>query len=469
MNGQGASSATLSAAAPDAAVADADAAPAPPAGLTRSLGLVAATCLVVGQVIGIGIFLTPAEMARDLGASGLVHVMWLLAGVMALTGALCYGELASRFPEPGGTYVYLRRAWGERIAFLYGWKCLLVMDPGLSAALAAGLAQYVAYLVPLSTLGQKAIAVAAILALAGLTALGTRLAAGALVAITVAKVAILAVIVAVGLGDAGAAGSLVPSFTRHAAAPALIPALAGGFVAAFFSFGGWWEAARMAGEVRDPQRTLPRAFVLGITVITALYIVTSAVFMRLVAVKEMGTADAFAARVGERLFGPAGGTIIAVAVVVSVLGSLAAFVLSTPRLYVALAADGLFPARLGRLHPRFGTPAAAIAVQAILASLLVAVGTFSDIIAYFIFVTVLFIAASVAGIYRLPPPASGAFRTPARRLTAALFVALSTVLLALLLAGRPLQAVLGLLVVALGAPVYTILRRTGALSKETEP
>ncbi len=125
-----------------------------------------ATCLIVGQVVGIGIFLTPADMARGLGASGLVYAMWLLAGFMAFTGALCYGELASRFPEAGGAYVYLREAWGEPFAFLYGWKCLLVMDPGLTAALAAGLAEYVAYLVPLDAGGKKAVAVVVILLLA---------------------------------------------------------------------------------------------------------------------------------------------------------------------------------------------------------------------------------------------------------------------------------------------------------------
>jgi APA family basic amino acid/polyamine antiporter len=417
----------------------------------------------VGQVVGIGIFLTPAGMARGLAASGLVYSMWLLAGFMALAGALCYGELASRFPEAGGAYVYIREAWGERLAFLYGWKCLLVMDPGLTAALGAGLAEYVAYLWPLEAGGRKAVAIVVILMIAALSALGTRLAAGALVAITALKLALLAVIVVWGFASGGVAWErVVPSFARPADAAPLLPALAGGFIAAFFSFGGWWEAARMAGEVRDPQRTLPRAFVLGITIVTVVYILTSAVFLGLVAGAETPTADAFAAQVGERLFGRAGGTVLALGVIVSVLGSLAAVILLSPRVYVALARDGLFPARLARLHPRFGTPAAAIALQAGLASLLVALGTFNDIVAYFVFVTVAFIAASVAGLYRLPESNAG-FRTPLRRVTPAVFVSLSVVLLALLLAGKPTQALLGVAVVALGAPVYAALRRRGVL------
>ncbi len=429
----------------------------------RSLGLVPATSLIVGQVIGIGIFMTPVEMARSLGAPGLVYAMFLLAGFMALTGALCYGELASRFPEAGGAYVYLREAWGEPVAFLYGWKCLLVMDPGITAALAAGLAEYVAYLVPLTDPGKRAAAVMVIWLLATLTVLGTRLAAGTLVFVTMLKLALLAAIVGVGFASGGVAlERVLPTFVRPAGALPLVPALAGGFVSAFFSFGGWWEAARMAGEVRDPQRTLPRAFVLGIGLVTLVYILTSIVFLGLTPARGTGNADALAALVGEQLFGPRGGAIMALCVVVSALGSLGAVMLMSPRLYLALARDRLFPARLAGLHPRFGTPARAIVLQAGLAALLVLLGSFSDIVVYFVFVTVAFIAASVAALYRMPLATTG-FRTPFRRVTPAVFIALSLLLLALLLVGRPRQALLGVAVVTLGAPVYWGLRRAGTI------
>jgi APA family basic amino acid/polyamine antiporter len=324
----------------------------------------------------------------------------------------------------------------------------------------------VAYLVPLGPGEQKTVAILAILALAAVTAVGTELAAGALVLITAIKLVVLAVIVVLGFASGSTdLGRVVPSFTRYAGAPALLPALAGGFVSAFFSFGGWWESARMAGEVRDPQRTLPRAFVLGIAIVTAVYLLTSAAFMGLVPAAEAGSATAFAALVGERLFGSAGGTVLALAVIVSVLGSLAAVMLMSPRVYVALAKDGLFPARLARLHPRLGTPVAAIALQALLAVVLVMVGTFADIVAYFVFVTVAFIAASVAGLYRLPAGGEG-FKTPLRRVTPAVFVGLSAVLLGVLLLGKPVQALLGVLVVVLGAPVYAGLRRAGILGSE---
>jgi APA family basic amino acid/polyamine antiporter len=423
---------------------------------------VTAICLIVGQVIGIGIFLTPAGMARQLGAPGLTYAMWLLAGFMALSGGLCYGELASRFPEAGGAYVYLREAWGELPAFLYGWKCLLVMDPGLTAALAAGLADYVAYLTPLGPAGRKGVAVLVLVLIAALSIVGTRVAAGALVTVTALKLAILALVVVWAFASGRVAlARILPSFARAPGSPPLLAALAGGFVAAFFSYGGWWEAARMAGEIRDPQRTLPRAFVAGIAIVTATYILSSMAFLGVVAPGQGGDADAFAARLGETLFGAAGGTLLAVGVVISVLGSLTAVMLASPRVYVALANDGLFPERLARLHPRLGTPVAAIALQAALACLLILVGTFSDIVVYFVFVTVAFIAASVAALYRLPAPATG-YRTPLRRLTPAVFIALCALLLLMLLAGRPLQASLGLAVVVAGIPVYRGLRSRAA-------
>lgn len=432
----------------------------------RPLATLATLSLVVGGVIGIGIFLTPVEMARSLGAPGWVLVLWLVMGLMAACGALCYAELGSRFPEAGGPYVYLRETYGGRLAFLYGWKCLLVMDPGLTAALATGAASYAAYLLPLSPLGTKAFAVAAILVFGTLTALGTRLAASTLVAVTLLKVAALLAVVVWGFGSGAASlDRLHPLFERAAGAEPLAAGLAGGFVAAFFSFGGWWEAAKMAGEVREPSRTLPLAFVLGIAVVTLLYLLTSTVVCAVLSADEALSAQVSAPLVWERLFGSAGGRMLAAIVLLSALGSLAAFALTAPRLYVAMARDGLFPRRLGRRHPTLGTPVAAIAVQAMLASVLVVAGKFDEIVVYFVFVTVAFITLSIASIYLLPPPPPGVFRAPARRLAAGVFIALAAVLLVLLAVGRPLPAALGTAVVVLGLPAYELARKSDGATR----
>jgi APA family basic amino acid/polyamine antiporter len=413
---------------------------------------------VVGIVVGIGIFLTPAELVRSLGSPGLVLVMWLVTGLMAFAGALAYGELASRFPAAGGPYVYLREAYGRRIAFLYGWMCLLVMDPGLTAAIATGLAGYASYLVPLTPWGARALAVASILVLAGLTALGTRLAAGALVAVTALKIAALFALASLGLfAGEGDPQDLFPLFRRAPGSEPLMGALAGGFVSAFFSFGGWWEASKIAGEVRNPSRNLPLAFAAGVTLVTLLYVAVSVVFLLVVPFEEAASASAFASILGERLFGPAGGTVLTVIVLVSGVGTLAAFMLAAPRLYLALAEDGLFPGSLARRHPSLRTPVRAIALQAGLASLLVTLGPFGELVAYFIFATVGFIALSVAALWFLPKQNP---HVPFARLGGGVFVALAAVLLVVLLLGRPVPALSGVAVVALGALVYEGLKTT---------
>jgi len=411
----------------------------------------------VGEVIAVGIFLTPAEMAKALGSPLRVLVVWLAVGGAALCGALCYGELSARYPEAGGGYVYLREAWGRGVAFLYGWKSLLVMDPGITAALAAGLAQYVSALVPLSAGGLKAVAVGAIVLIGLVHALGVRLGAGLLRALTVLKLVLLAAIVGWGFASArGEVSHFVPFAQPRPGSPPLLAGLAAGIVAAFFSFGGFWDAAKLAGEVEDPKRTLPRALALGVATVTLVYMATSAVFIYLVPIEDASSGAAFAAQVGEVLMGAAGARALSAVVVIAVLGSLAAVMLAAPRVYYAMARDGVFLRSVAAVHPRFGTPYRAIAVQVLLASALALLGTFEDIVAYFVFITVVFVALTVAGLYRLPRPQGDAYRVPGYPATPIGFLALLAVLLVLLAAGRPRQAALGTAVVALGIPVYRL-------------
>jgi APA family basic amino acid/polyamine antiporter len=421
----------------------------------RTLGLDAAVALVVAEIIGVGIFLAPAEMTKALGSPFWILVVWLAVGATAFCGSLCFGELAARYPEAGGGYLYLREAWGPGVAFLYGWKSLLVMDPGLSAALGAGIGQYSAALFPLGDLGQKAVAMAAILFLALVSALGVRFAGNVVRLLAVAKLLLLGAIIALGFASTGGAWSNFQPFleARPGSAP-LAAGLAGGLIGAFFAFGGFWDLAKIGGEVRNPTRTLPRALALGVGIATIVYILTSGAFIYLVPIETVGSGPAFAAQAGAALFGADGGRIFAAIVLIAIAGSLAAVLMTAPRVYYAMARDGLFPGSVGRLHPRFGTPVRAIVLQAALGCLMVALATFEAIIAYFVFVAVAFVALTVAGIYRLPRPAGAAFRIPGYPLTPLAFLALLVMLLALLAAGRPLEAALGTAVVALGFPVY---------------
>jgi len=422
----------------------------------------AVTALVIGEVVAVGIFLTPATMARTLGSPFWLLVVWLLMGAMALTGALCYGELAARLPQAGGGYVYLREAYGRPLAFLYGWKCLLVMDPGITAALAVGLGTYVGYLVPLTPNGARAVAIASIIAGAAVNAVGVRLGASLVQWLTAFKLGALALmaVLALALG-AGHWSNFVPFVAQHASAEPLPGALAPGLVGAFFAFGGWWEIGKLAGEARDPARTVPRALALGVVIVTAIYIVTSAVFLYVVPLEQVTSSGAFAAQAGQALFGRAGGSVLAAIVIVAVFGSELALLMALPRVYYAMARDGVFLRSVATTHGRFATPVRAIAIQATLASVLVLLGSFNQIITYFIFVTVFFVGLTVASLFvlRARERSPAAYTTPGYPATPIFFLALVLVLLVLLAGHSPTEAALGVAVVAAGIPVYFLTLR----------
>jgi len=418
----------------------------------------------VGEVIGVGIFLTPAGMAKALGSPMWLLMVWLVIGGVTLAGALCLGELAARYPAAGGGYIYLREAYGPGTAFLFGWMSLLVMDPGITAALATGLASYVGYVIELSDLGRIAVAVGMVLTLAAVNILGVRLGAQLLRWLTVLKVGLLVLIACWGFGSGlGNWSNFTPFVARQPGSAPLAKALATGVVAAFFSFGGWWDVSKMAGEVRDPERTVPRALLFGVLTVTVVYILISAVFLYLVPLSQVTTDQAFAAQVGEVLFGRTGGIVFAGVVIIAVLGSLTSIIMGSPRVYYAMARDGLFLPGVATVHPYFGTPARAIALQAVLASLLVLSGTFEQILAYFFFTAVAFLALIIAAVFvlRRRLPATTTYQAPGYPVTPLLFLVLVVFLLILLALENPARALLGMGVVALGVPVYRLVFRRG--------
>ena len=481
----------------------------PQTNLRRQLGLASAAAAVAGEAIGVGIFLTPAGMARQLGSPFWLLIVWLTMGLMAVAGSLCFGGLAAGCPEAGGAYVYLREAFGARWAFLYGWMQLLVMDPGVTASLAVGMAAYTASVAHITVSGQKVLGIAVILALAALNMRGTRLGAGLLQALTWLKISALALLpvwaLAFGLGNWSHFSPLVSQ--RSGSAP-LMAALAAGSMAAFYSFGGWWDATKIAGEVRDAERNMPRALVLGVLVVTSVYILTTGVFIYLVPIERITSGETFMAQAGGRLFGAPGATIMAALVVLCVLACITALLMLSPRVYYAMARDGLFFEAVAKTHPTFGTPARAIAIQAILASILVALGTFNQIVAYFVFVAVAFLGLTVAGLFRLQsrhlsyqpilatiagtrhsepfdchsdPSACHSerseespqlaqrplrqesprprFRVPGFPYTPAVFLLLTALMLLLIASRSPRQALLGVLVVLLGLPAFQIVAK----------
>jgi APA family basic amino acid/polyamine antiporter len=342
-----------------------------------------------------------------------------------------------------------------------------VLDPGLTAALAVGLASYAAYVFPSSPIVIKLVALAAIWALCLLNVLSIRVSAGFLRWTTWLKLGVLGLLVVWALAfRLGSWSNFVPFAAQHPGSLPLAPALAAAMVGAFFSFGGWWDVSKIAGEVRDPGRTLPRAMLLGVLMVTGVYILVSAVFLYLVPLASVTSDETFVAQAGTVLFGPAGGKVFAAIVVVCVLSSLAALIMSAPRVYYAMAQDGLFLHAVARTHPRYGTPANAILIQGMIASVLVLVVSFQQIIAYFIFVAVVFLALTGAGLFiarsgdrERDQESVPAFLAPAYPLPLAVFLVLMSLLLALLALNHPREALLGTAVVLAGLPVYSVFQR----------
>lgn len=431
--------------------------------LTRGLGLWTVIALIVGQVVAVGIFLTPAGMARSVGSPFWLIVVWVATAGMTLCGALTYAELASRYPEAGGTYAYLREAYGRPAAFLYGWMNLLVLDPGLTALLAVGLSEYASYIKPMSSGGRQALAIGTIVCVGTVNILGTRLSANFLTILTTLKLVTLAVIIVYGFGSGLGNWS---HFTPFISMPQdKMGAFAGGLMGAFFAFAGWWEVTRIAGEVKDAHRNIPRALIMGILIITCFYVLTSLAFFYLVHPSQIVNDQAFAAQAGEVMFGNVGGGIFAGVVVLSVAGSLLAYLMASPRVYYAMAQDGLFFHAFGRLHPRFETPHLAILVQMAMAALLILVGSFQQILSYFFFVVVLFVAMAAAGIFRMRHLEHNGYRTPGYPLTPVFFLVMTAVVLMLIAVQNPMQTAMGILVVMLGLPVYYfIFARTAGTS-----
>jgi APA family basic amino acid/polyamine antiporter len=371
----------------------------------RQMGLAATVAVVTGESIALGIFLTPAAMAKSLGSPALLAAVWCGMALMALAGALCYSELAVRYPQAGGEYVYLREGYGSWTAFLYGWMSAAVLDPGLAAALAIGAVPYVQSIFPISSRTASFLPAAALVILAGVNYAGTKLSSRVMATANLLKIVVLFALVAwAWISGHASTATLLPLTERRPGSDSLILAIAGAGVSAFFSFGGWWEAGKIAGEVRNPRRTLPLAFTCGVLLVTAVYLLVSFAFLSVVPLERIVSNTAFVAQFGEALFGSAGGKVLSACVLLSVAGGLMALTMAAPRVYYAMAKDGNFFAVFGRLHPRFGTPANAILLQTGMALLILCFGAFDRILAYIIFSAVCFLALSVASLFRLKEP-----------------------------------------------------------------
>lgn len=429
----------------------------------RQLGVWAATAVVTGEAISLGIFLTPAAMARSLGSPALLAAVWCGMAVLTLAGALCFTELAVRNPQDGGEYVYLRRGFGRHVAFVYGWMAALVMYPGVAASLCVGSVPYIQSLVPVPASVVPYLPALLIVLLGALTYAGTRLSGGVMATLNWLKIPVLVSLVGWALASGHATmANLAPLTLRRPGSDPLIDAVAGATISAFFCFGGWWEAGKIAGEVRNPSRTLPIAFTGGVLIVTAMYLLVSLAFVAVVPLQQIQSNTAFVAQFGQALFGASGGRVLSACVILCVLGGLMVLSMAVPRVTQALARGEASPdgrgllAAFARLHPRTGVPANAVLLQTGVALAILTLGAFDRILAFIIFSAVVFLALTAASLSRSI--------TPVRRwwypLAPIVFIAGCAILATMLLLHGLIPALLGAAIVLAGLPARALLTRS---------
>jgi APA family basic amino acid/polyamine antiporter len=431
--------------------------------LRRSLGLTHATAMVVGTIIGASIFVQPSEITRQLPSVGGILLAWLAAGVLTLFGALVCAELSSAYPRTGGVYVFLREAYSPAAGFLWGWAMFWTMHTGIIAAIATVFARYTAYFIPMGDVGLRVTAVGIILLLSGVNILGVR--HGGLVqnVFTGAKVAAIAAIVIAGLMWAGPAAATPVTQSPDAAGALSLTGFALAVAAGLFAYGGWHMVTYTAGETKDAARTLPRALIIGTLVVTACYAGLNAVYLRVLPLDAVRASTRVAADAADVLFGGGGATMMAALVMVSTFGAVNGIILVGPRVYYQMAQDGTMFKWMGAVHPRYGTPHHALAVQAVWASVLAATNTYGALFSRVIYTEWIFFAAMAAGLMLLRRRAGyqPAYRVFAYPIVPIVFIAASLVIVTMKILEVPADSAIGLGMVLVGLPVYFLWARPG--------
>jgi len=375
--------------------------------LKRSIGLVRATAMVVGTIVGASIFVQPSVITGEMRSVGGVVLAWTLAGVLTLAGALICAELASAYPRSGGVYVFLREAYSPALGFLWGWAMFWSMHSGIIAAIAMVFARFVAYLAPLgggggagSDVGIRAVAITAVFALSAVNYYGVALGSGLQAALTIGKVLAIVAIIVVGFW----LGAGLPAHFVAASGGKVGPGgggLAAAVSAGLFAFGGWHMVTYTAEETKNPQRTVPRALIVGTLLVTAIYVALNTVYLYVLPLDRVVASSRIAADAADAVLGRGGGTVMSALVACSAFGALAGIVLTGPRVYFSMARDGLLFRWVGAIHPRFGTPHRAIVLQAVWSAVLVATGTYRALFTRVVFTEWIFFAVMAIGLVLL--------------------------------------------------------------------
>jgi APA family basic amino acid/polyamine antiporter len=449
----------------------------------KGLGLVDSTTLVMGSMIGSGVFIVAADISRQVQSPGLLIMTWVVTALLTLTAALSYGELAAAMPQAGGQYVYLREAFGPLFGFLYGWTLFLVIQTGTIAAVAVAFAKYTGvflpsvsatnYLVGAGKVGLTTQQLLAIVLVCFLTALNTRgIRTGALVqnVFTFAKVAALLGLIVCGFLVGRNPSALADNFNHFwRESPPLLTAirLVGvAMVGSLFSSDAWNNVTFTAGEVRNPKRNLPLSLALGVLIVSALYLATQYVYLNVLTFPEIQNADQdrVATAAAARMFGPVAVQLMAAAIMISTFGCSNGLILSGARVYFAMAKDRLFFRRAATLDGKTHAPNFALVVQGVWAILLTLSGSYNDLLDYVIFAVLLFYVLTIAGLFvlrRTRPDMERPYKAIGYPVLPALYIGAGLLIEVLLLLYKPNYTWPGLIIVLLGVPVYFVWRKVG--------
>ncbi|MCA1636578.1 MAG: amino acid permease [Acidobacteria bacterium] len=435
----------------------------PPATLERTLGLRDLILLIIGTVIGSGIFIVPGAVLRQTnGAVALAMLVWLAGGILSLLGALTYGELSARNPKAGGLYIFIRDGFGRFPAFLYGWTLFFVISSGSVATLAVAFSSYLGQIIPISPAVAKLTAVAMIAVVTVVNMVGTRESANLQNWTTAIKVAAIllmsAVLLWLGRGFAGAGASLWPA---NAGAASLASGIGLAMIGVLWAYEGWQYVTFSAGETVNAQRNFPRALLVGSAALIGIYLLANLAYLAALGPVKAAQTDSIAAAAVTAVAGPAASKLVALAILISIFSAANGIVLTAPRVYYAMARDGLFFHRLAEVHPRFRTPAFAVLAGSAWAAVLAATGTFEQLLTYVVFTGWLFYALGAASIFiyrRAATDGELPYQVPGYPWTPLLFIAAAGALVVNTIATQPSRAAVGLGIVLLGAPAYFIWR-----------
>lgn len=428
-------------------------------GLVRALGFTDAVSLIMGIMIGSGIFLMAGSIAAQLDSLPAVVAVWAFGGVLSLSGAMALSELGAALPDAGGLYVYLTRAFGPGVGFVYGWSVMALIHAGGLATLAAAIGVYATPILGLAPAQARVLQLACIAAFVAVNCLGVVVGKWVQNALTAAKLAGLAAMTAL-LYAGGSAARLL----EHAARPAAgvtWTSLGLALVAVLWAYDGWHFVSFAAGEVRDPGRTVPRALIAGTAITCAIYLAVNVAYYAVLAPAELRGADRVAALAVERCLGPGAALALSLLIAISILGAMNGIVLGAARVIMAMAADGLFFRSFARVSPRFRTPVVATVAQGAFAAAFTLVGTFQQLFTSYIFTAWVFYGLAVAGVIVLrvrEPGLPRPYRCPWYPATPVFFLVATAGIVASTFAADFARALAGVGLILLGAPLYLVFR-----------